>query len=368
MKNKFWREQPVFHYYDLGYYWFPPGLIEKNLPKLNKFCNLKDITISSEVTQKHVQFIKENYLQNGSNTFSPTITNIQPYFEGHNHAIYISTYLAPDMLVDSKTQKVIETEKIIGMMTTRPLVVTMNGARFPVYYSDYLCVAEHSRGKGIAPQLIQTHEYIQRHKNKNIQISLFKREGEITASIVPLTIYNTVIYDTKTWKKLPAFPAYISLIECTKNNVQIFTDFLKENAGKFLLTCVPEIGNIISLLNSKNIFIYIVQKREKIMSAYFFKKTCTTIETKREILMCIASISCCENESFFMDGFRIATQTILNAFPAFQYVGIECISDNVILNKHIAKQYIKTFTSRTAYFWYNFAYPSFDSEKVFILN
>ena len=371
MKNRFWREQPVFHYYDLGYYIFPPGLIDSALPKVNKYCNLKDITVSSSITSspKITQFIKQHYLQDGENSFNPAPHNIIPYFEGHNQSCFFSTYLKPDMLVEDKTKRVITSEKIVGIMTTRPLNVNMNGANFSVYYSDYLCVAEDFRKQGIAPQLIQTHEYIQRHLNKKIQISLFKREGEnTTAGIVPLAKYNTIIYDMKAWRTPEPFPPFISLLDCNEKNIQVLVEFLKESTPKFKMTCLPEIGNILSLLKSKNIFIYMIRKKERILAAYFFKKSCTTLEKGREILICSASISLCENAEFFFGGFLLAVVGIKKEHPCFQYIGIECCSDNVILQRFLVKRYVKTMSTGVAYFWYNFAYPTFDSDKILILN
>ena len=55
------------------------------------------------------------------------------------------------------------------MITSRPLEVYINSTCFWTYYVDYLCVHKQHRKKTIAPQLIQTHEYFQRHLNKNIQ-------------------------------------------------------------------------------------------------------------------------------------------------------------------------------------------------------
>jgi ribosomal protein S18 acetylase RimI-like enzyme len=72
----------------------------------------------------------------------------------------------------------IEDKKIIGIMTSRPIHIAINNndkdAKFDAYYVDYLCVDKMFRKKGIAPQIIQTHEYNQRHLNKNIVVSLFR--------------------------------------------------------------------------------------------------------------------------------------------------------------------------------------------------
>ena len=41
---KFWAYQPVFHYYNLFYWIYPIGIIDKELPKSNKYCNFINIT------------------------------------------------------------------------------------------------------------------------------------------------------------------------------------------------------------------------------------------------------------------------------------------------------------------------------------
>ena len=60
----------------------------------------------------------------------------------------------------------------------------------------FLCVDKFYREKNIAPQLIQSYEYTQRHDNKESKVSLFKREGKLTG-IVPLTVYKSYIFNSK---------------------------------------------------------------------------------------------------------------------------------------------------------------------------
>jgi len=43
IKYRFWALQPVFHFYDL-YYWFVnAGIIRKELPEKNRYTNFKNI-------------------------------------------------------------------------------------------------------------------------------------------------------------------------------------------------------------------------------------------------------------------------------------------------------------------------------------
>jgi hypothetical protein len=246
---------------------FPPGIIEHHLPETNKYTNFRDINtivfdkISKLKTAKFVNFIKKNYLQNKDNTFSPKSANIVPYFKGHNTFSFVSFYTEDSVLIDTtkKTTRpdLIPNKKIIGVMTSRPLHIVINGksgANFDAYYVDYLCVDTNYRKKGIAPQLIQTHHYNQRYNNKNIVVSLFKREDELTG-IVPLCAYSTYGFPVTKWTKPYDLPGNLTLLEITSQNFHLLLDFIKNNSTKFDIFINTEISNIIELINSKNIFI-----------------------------------------------------------------------------------------------------------------
>ena len=43
IKYKFWSIQPVFHFYNIKYWLFPPGIIETQEPETNKYTNLQNI-------------------------------------------------------------------------------------------------------------------------------------------------------------------------------------------------------------------------------------------------------------------------------------------------------------------------------------
>ncbi len=43
IKYKFWAYQPVFHYYDFCYWVLEKGIINKDLPETNKFCNFFNV-------------------------------------------------------------------------------------------------------------------------------------------------------------------------------------------------------------------------------------------------------------------------------------------------------------------------------------
>ena len=375
VKYGFWVLQPVFHVYDYSYMIKPPGIIDSSLPTKNKYTNFKEIDtiifsgMTSIQQQRFVNLIKANYLQNKDNIFSPQSENIMPYFIGHNDKSFVSFFYKDEHMLDLKKGTMITDRKITGAITSRPLHIIINNgdkdAKFDAYYVDYLCVDKLHRKKGIAPQLIQTHHYNQRQLNKNIVVSLFKREDELTG-IVPLCVYSTYGFPVDKWTKPPNLSAEYKLLEITQQNFRFVYDFIRTNSNKFDIVISAEATNIIELIKSKNIFVYAILCDEEILCCYFFRKSCVQIEKGLEVLSCFASICDCEHD-IFIQGFKISFWKIA-AENYFGFSAIENVSHNDILINNIILKTKPLITSPTAYFFYNFAYPTFKPDKALIIN
>ena len=265
-KNQFWRIQPVFHIFDLSYYFCKPYVILEELPKTNKFCNFQNIEtktkLTSDDTVQFTKIIQDYFIQNKylpDNKFLPKSENILPYFSpvDQKNPNFFSFYKESHMTNDLTTGKVTESSKIIAVMTSRPITVSLNSNIEPliVYYVDYLCVDPNYRKKGIAPQMIQTHEFKQRHENHNIKISLFKREGTLTG-IVPLTVYKTSSFDMQKWLEPALLLPIVSLLECTKTNFHFILDYLKEHQQNKTFELIEEPENL------KDILCYLLLQKE----------------------------------------------------------------------------------------------------------
>ena len=386
MRFRFWTLQPVFHVYDFHYYLFPPGIINPDLPEKNKYCNFNSIetikydSVSELKINKFVRFIRENYLKNDENCYLPKKNNIMSYFEGHNTSSFFSFYYEDELLMNLKKGTTEQSKKLVGAMTTRPLNVIINSAthsnkndaNFAVYYVDHLCVDKMYRKKGIAPEIIQTHHYNQRHHNRLITISLFKREDQLTG-IVPLCVYNTYGFDMVGWNKPMAFSMFspqLSIVECGKSNIHHLWDFMRENSvSKFDICIQSEISNIMELIRSKNIYIYMLIEDGDVKSAYFYRKTCTFIKEKCEALSCFASINCFSKreEDIFIQGYKVALWNICEK-NGFKFAVVEDLSDNNIIISALKIKTNPLFVSPTAYFFYNFAYHTFNPNKCLILH
>ena len=392
IKYRFWAVQPVYHFYDVYYWFFNIGIIRHELPEKNRYTNFKDIeTITSEKVlgddsimkaklTNFMDLIQLNYLKNEDNTFLPEKENILPYFEGHNSPSFFSFFWEPDVLINVKTNTTIDTKMLVGAITSRPLTVTIyktnnpEPVKFDTFYVDYLCVKKSFRKKNIAPQLIQTHEYNQCHMNKNICVSLFKREGELTG-IIPLTVYQTYVFDMKNWVKPPEeLHSKTTLLVGDSQNMFYLYNFINEltnshNHCKWDITIIPEMTNLVSLVKSKNMYIYMLLTDMEIESVYIFKKTCTNIEKGKEMLVLIGSIKTTNQKlTKFIQGFKNALWEIVLNNPNYHYLAIEDVSDNKYIIDNIKVKTHPTFESPTAYFFYNYARTPFDANKALIIN
>lgn len=376
IKYGFWAIQPVFHVYDIGYMIYSPGIINHELPQKNKYTNFKNIEtiVFQEMTElkmkKFVTFIKINYLQNKDNTFHPKDVNIIPYFKGHNDKSFVSFYNKDENMIDLKKGTIITDQKISAIMTSRPVNIVINNsdknAKFTAYYIDYLCVDKSLRKKGIAPQMIQTHHYNQSHLNTNVLVSLFKRENELTG-IVPLCVYSTYGFSVNKWTKpFDLHPSY-KLLEINPQNFHFLHDFIQKNNHVFDIVINIETANIVELIKSKNIFIYTLMDNQDIQAAYFYRKSCTFVEKGMEVLSCFASINHCNDNKLFIQGFKISFWKIA-AENYFGFAALENISHNNIIIEDLCIKTKPLIISPTAYFFYNFAYKTFNPGKCFIIN
>jgi GNAT superfamily N-acetyltransferase len=371
IKYGFWVQQPVYHTYDFGK---SPGIIDHSLPTKNKYTNFREIDtiIISDLTsiqrKRFINLIKANYSQNKDNIFSPQSENIMPYFIGHNDKPFISFFYKDDHMLDLKKGNMITDRKIIGSITSRPLHILINNgdkdANFYAYYADYLCVDKLHRKKGIAPQLIQTHHYNQRQLNKNIVVSLFKREGKISG-IVPLCVYSIYGFQVDTWTRPSDLSGEYKLLEINQQNFRFLYDFIRTNSNKFDIVISVEAANIIELIKTKNIFVYVILCDKQIISCYFFRKSCVQNKNGLYILKCFASICNCEMD-VFIHGFKISFWKIA-AENYFGFASIENLSHNDILINNIIQKTSPTIIRTSSYYFYNFAYKPFKPEKCLII-
>jgi hypothetical protein len=213
--------------------------------------------------------------------------------------------------------------------------------------------------------MIQTHHYNQRHLNKNIHVSLFKREGNLTA-IIPLCLYHSCGFYIKETKEF-ILPQDIKLIKINYKDLSYYNDFIKLNHTKFKIFISTSLANISELIKTENIFIYALIQTDTILSLYFFKKQCTYLDENEEIVTCYASINCCKSEDIFKFGFQQSLINIIHKFPSYKLLIVENTSDNDKLIHFYSKLNELLFNIKSAYYFYNFAHHSYQANQTLIL-
>ena len=410
-KRGFWVSQPVFHVYDIGYllHLYSYGIINSSIPTSNdKYINNINITttkIGENTKDSHLdfeefhKFISKHYLSNEDIQFSPSRENIDPYFIGHSISPLLTVYWSNvhKQLVQPTTSvsTMVETsQQMVSAITSRCVTVVLKDMpTFKAQYIDYLCVNKHRRCSGVAPQMIRTHYANQRRilSSKDDPdpsiVCVFKREGDLTG-IVPMCVYTCYGYETiNKWPRPKnRLPYGVEIVKITGQSYFKVRDFINTITRDKLFDTIihTDHTNILELVKTGNLFIYARIDLGKISDVYIFRKSCTFLSNKREILSLIASIhNPLTSTHQFVIGFKWALFDIMTQTnnsknnnsdsenvekTGFEILEIEDISHNRDIITHIQTFIPKSnIESMSAYFFYNYAYPTIKSSNAFIV-
>ena len=139
------------------------------------------------------------------------------------------------------------------------------------------------------------------------------------------------------------------------------------NYTKFDIFLSTSISNVLELIKTENIYVYMLIQEQNVLAVYYFKKLCTYLQDDTEVLVCYASVNCCKNEDIFIEGMYHSIQNIIKRFPKYSQLYIEGLSDNYILINDLFKMTNTLYKIISAYYFYNFAYSSFQPGKTLIL-
>jgi hypothetical protein len=382
---KFWAYQPVFHYYNLLYWIYKTGVINTELPESNKFCNFINITnkdffdYSDNEIKEIVKLLRNHYNRNEEANYLPTINYFKTFFTGHTLKCFISVYNNNNYILDGNNA-IINNNKIIGVITGKPINISIkNIPKFKAYYVDFLCVHQEHRSKNIAPQLIQTYEYTQRHSIIESQVSLFKREGKLTG-IVPLTIYKTYMFETKHILSEPIIADNRMnqpiIIIINDNNYNTFIDYVNNNQTIFDCIIAVDKTNLLALIKSNIYIIYGLLQDNKLVACYFYKTNCITYTIDNpsvcKSIDLIASISNCSEQTFIV-GFILSLNKYMKdstkiSKDSINFINIENISNNNRITHYLLNKSVKAkIITPMAYFFYNFVKKPLISDKILII-
>lgn len=357
IKSPFWSIQPVFHLYDLHHWLMTDRVISIDLPGINKYVRLTEVEtfhsskLPSDVLAKGCQCIRDHFLKTEMAEYNPTDNEVLGFLENTQLPSFFSIYSSPQTLIGDA--ELVKERKVHAVITSRPLYVTLNNKTFLANYVDNLCVDTAYRKQGLAPRLIQSHEYNMRHKSRSVQVSLFKREGEMTA-IVPLTTYQTVCISAKT---IPNKKVEYTTAKVLYVNEQSFGDalaFVKQTAGTYKCCIHPDKMAMAYQLKKRYLDCFLLIENGIVYAAFFFKNSSVWVNDEKCIEM-VASINNCPHNETFVAAACSAMRRACRRYKA-QRIFIESTSANITILKALARYDVPILTScPTAFFLYNYA-------------
>jgi hypothetical protein len=375
---QFWRTQPVFHIYDLRYWWKPPGFINLEPPPVNKYVNLvnnKLINLSEEEKnktkiEKICNFIQDYYVIHPTASYKPSKTDILAYLQSTNHPSFFNVYQEPTYLLENGAPSGTLDEELIGVASARVLNVTLNANKnsrsFPVYYVDNLCVKPGYRKKGIPPQMIQTFYYNVSRTNPKVNAYMFKREGKQNA-IVPLVYYETHSLDITHFQTEFILNPAMTLLDIKEQQVNVLINFLKEQKPKFACTILPDVSNLLNLIKLEKLLVYGILFEGELIAVYFFRPLELYYEEKKTVES-IAVISNCKTSDVLVAGFNMSLLKCKQQCKAdILLIEATAHSEPVITDLLKNTTVFKKFTSPTAFYLYNYACHTVNKEKTLLI-
>jgi hypothetical protein len=398
IKYPFWNNQPVFHSYDYWrFFYYTPFLVYKYRPMKTKFCEFNQIKTypyletTSQQRKDICYLLQSNYILNDRILFTIQEQDLEAFYTGHNEPAYLSIYSEKkyefgklDASFTSHYDSIVESLKPVGCAISKPMHFYYRESiehniytEIQMYYIDIICVNRELDQKKMNRQLLQTHEYNQRTKNPVINFSLIKKEIDLFEGIIPLIEYNTHVYYLRNLK-FPALPEHFHITHIDLEHIDILTDFLYQqshldlNLSKkhFDILAVSDMGNFISLIKQRLLWVYCLRNGKHIYGFYFMKDVKMQYEDiEGETLQLCGSVMNCDSVSLFYSGFLHSLHHIVKKQTKYKMLLFEAISDNVALLEYWREQNTPVFTNKTAYYTFNLIYPGSPmvAERCFIL-
>jgi hypothetical protein len=144
----------------------------------------------------------------------------------------------------------------------------------------------------------------------------------------------------------------------------------EQKTAMYDLLVLPDIGNVMSQIKQKLLFIACLRNGPDILGFYFIKDIKRHYDdAESHTLSVVGSVQNCKDNRLFYTGFMHALRLVIHTNPDYKMLTIENIGHNQTLTSYwVAKNAPKTITN-TAYYSYNYVYPCspFDAYRCLIL-
>ncbi len=393
LKYPFWSCQPIYHNYDfLRTFCQKPFIINKFNPIKTKYCNFDNVKTNyyydckEESKQECANLIQCFYLSTDQILYTLNKKDIDYLLSGQSESSILSIYFDNEYknIIDASGSQIVKKKSPKGLVTSRLLKFWFvdkttkinNYEEMNIYFIDYLSVDRDVKRTKIFRELLQTHENNQRNLNKNVNVSLIKKEIQLFEGVVPFVKYNTYTYKLRNNRVNP-LPHHHFIVELEDTKVDVLIDFLYSNNDYCMKTKLydilifPDIGNVCDMIKQKLLYVYCLRNKQNVYGFYFFKDAKMYYEElEGNTLHFIGSIMNCLQPTIFYSGYLNSLKHLLKKDKSFTMLLFENIGHNHIILQQWNRSYVPVFTNNTAYYLYNFVYPGspLAVNRVFILN
>lgn len=386
IRYPFWNTQPVVHTYDYWRRWLTrePHIIYK-LPyksrfydKESKVSTIDYSRVSTPEKQQIAVFLQSHYIPTDRLLSTLSVAVLDTYLSGHNAPSFVSVHR--EMGGHGHVfggHGHINDGHITGVITSRLTNVYFADtapSHIEAYFVDFMCVHRESKGGRIAERLFQTHEYNQRIRNPLIPVSVFRKEGALCEGVVPLIPYGTYTYYMRNLDIRPLPPSF-TISRVVKHNTDIVHDIyhLLTNPQKlsmFSVCILPDIGNMLALLEKRELFLFCLKKGEHLYGIYIFRNAQIHYEElDGETLELVASIQNTENPQVFVSGFIHSLRDILKENRRYKMIRMSTIGHNQLIVAKWREYHHSVLETSGAVYLYNYVLPKMpvDTSRCFVV-
>lgn len=348
MQYPFWNQIPALHTYDWHrrfLYSEKPYIIrvlpkktkyyESRLVKTERFCRL-----TPEKQTELTELLQNSYLPSDRVFYSIQLPDLAAQCAGSLVSVY--NQLEEDIQLNedaSAFESKSRVRKIEGAVTSRPINVSISlgagDARYivlePGFIMDYICFDRRASSSRKIRQLFHSHEYNQRLLTPDRNITVFKKEVELCEALVPLVKYTAFTFYLRHRIQPLRLPTNWQIVRIQKEHQSHLHDYmnrvasLKEPIG-FRVSITAEIGDIITLLQTNQLFAYVLRGPDKeignrldtVYAIYFFRNAHMKYEDldAGDTIHFMAAFCNTNNAELYFQGFLWALRAVINDFPS----------------------------------------------------
>lgn len=125
---------------------------------------------------------------------------------------------------------------------------------------------------------------------------------------------------------------------------------------------MTDIANLIGLIQSEILFVYVLKRFDDILAVYIFRDTRIRDEDEGSLLEMVSSIQI--HRGLFYSGLLHSLGSIIKKQSVFRSLKVDGITDN---NAIIWDEFYKTDEWMAAYYLYNYVVPNSPTNNAFIL-